>query len=135
VIDNVAVHAVEIALIENLENLFSLSDVVKMTPEAIARIAAESSENTEQRCILLNKLKVLNLSVHTLRRFVTAMLRAKVRYFAACGLAIFFNLPFADGDPNEADTPTTKEDEDGDSESSVSLYTLPSLSSPKEPPA
>lgn len=69
VVDNIATHAVESMLITSLGDIISPASVMRMKPEQVSMIAAESAENQAQRDQLGRRLAVLEAGIETCKRY------------------------------------------------------------------
>ena len=67
-IDNIAIFAVEILLVQQLENFLSPSQVIEMPPDLIEMIAIESPGVVAQREQYTRKLDVLVAGMEVCRR-------------------------------------------------------------------
>lgn len=69
-IDDVAVEAVEVKLVQSLGSLFTPIKVYEMPSELVSRIAGESEENRALREQLNKKIQILRNGLSTCRKFV-----------------------------------------------------------------
>ena len=76
-VDNVANYAVELLLVQKLQELFSPSAIIKMDVELLQKIAAESPSAAVQREQLSRKLQVLVTGMETCRRYANCSVRSK----------------------------------------------------------
>lgn len=70
IIDNIATQAVETLLVGKLGDLLSPACIMKMKPDLVSKIAAESSDNQSQREQLTRKLVVLQAGLETCKKYV-----------------------------------------------------------------
>jgi hypothetical protein len=70
-VDNIAIHAVELILIQQLEGVLSSQYIMEMSPGLIEKIASESPSTTAQRELLLRKLEVLLGGMEVCRRYTS----------------------------------------------------------------
>lgn len=68
-VDNVAIHAVESILVSSLGDTMSPARVMRMTPEQVGNVAAESEENRAQREQLRRRLAILEAGLETCKRY------------------------------------------------------------------
>ncbi|KAH8742896.1 dynamin family protein [Diaporthe sp. PMI_573] len=76
-VDNVAIYAVELLLVQKLQELLSPSMIMEMDAELLQRIAAESPSAAAQREQLSRKLEVLMTGMETCRRYANQSARSK----------------------------------------------------------
>ena len=76
-VDNIANYAVELLLVQKLQELFSPSAIIKMDVELLQKIAAESPSAAVQREQLSRKLQVLVTGMETCRRYANCSVRSK----------------------------------------------------------
>ena len=72
--DNVAVQVIEASIVNILADIFNPLAVVRMSPELIAKIAAESPENQSQRELLERKLAILSQGMDTCKRHTSRII-------------------------------------------------------------
>jgi hypothetical protein len=68
VIDSFGIYAVEECLLKELANLFTPQTVLQLDDSVVSNIAGESEESLAEREDLNRKLKVLEMTMTTLRR-------------------------------------------------------------------
>ena len=76
-INNIAIQAVKTLLIGKLGNLLSPARIMQMKPDVVGRIAAESSENRQQRERLTRKLAILQAGLETCKKHVGRLITSK----------------------------------------------------------